>query len=113
MNQNLAFQQRMASQLQFNDMMDPKNNVKGIYNPNPALGGRFYNSPELTPNLPFTKAVKMTPNSNHFVKIIPWDHLNKDFVYSTVEDKIFKGKMSVRQLKRVSLFNKLRSWMVF
>lgn len=79
-----------------------KRNTRTMFNPDPTLGGRFFNAPELTPTLTFTKAVSLTPNSNKFIKIIPWDHLNKDFVYSTVDEKIFKDKMTRQDLKKVS-----------
>lgn len=101
MQQNYMQGQQQQMQMNQMNMYSMQKNTRTVFNQDPSLGGKFFNPPGLTPILPFTNAVKMTPDSNLFVKIIPWDHINKDFVYACVDDKIFKKKMSVKNLKQV------------
>lgn len=53
----------------------------------------------MAPSLAFFKAHSKTPESNEFVKIIPWDDRVKDFVYGIVNESDFDGKMHPLELK--------------
>ena len=45
-------------------------------------------------------SAQKTPPSSNYKRVIPWDHTKRDFVYGAVQDKIFKGRLPRRSLKR-------------
>jgi hypothetical protein len=70
-------------------------------NDDPSLGGETWRVPK--PNAPlsdFNNACKITPFSDDYTRIIPWDHERKDYVYGAVDDYIFRGRYDRRRLKR-------------
>ena len=66
------------------------------------IGGVYQNAPKLTPMLQFTSIASKTPVNSRAARIIPWDSANADFVYSTINNKTFKGELTVREFKQVS-----------
>jgi hypothetical protein len=70
-------------------------------NDDPSLGGETWRVPR--PNAPlsdFNSACRVTPQSDDYTRIIPWDHDKKDYVYGAVDDYIFRGRYDRRRLKR-------------
>jgi hypothetical protein len=57
--------------------------------------------PGLAPCSAFAKACKNTPNGEGGGWIIPWDQLNKDFIYTAIDDSIYRGYMTAYDLKTV------------
>lgn len=75
-----------------------------VVNQNPMLGGTQYNDPGFAPALPFTEAVKKTPDHGPGRFVIPWDMKDHDFVYAACPNKVFRGKLTLAKLKQVIQF---------
>jgi len=71
------------------------------------LGGEIFRTGSLMPFLVFNQAQMKTPESNKFLKIIPWDDELKDFVYGIVNKNDFDGKMHPLDLKKVIYLKKI------
>lgn len=79
----------------------PPKDTLMYFNDDPALGGETWRVP--VPSAPmsdFNAACKVTPMSDDFNRVIPWDHQKKDYVYGAVDDHIFRGRYDRRRLKR-------------
>ena len=92
---------RLAQSYQPNQSFMPTS-VRQFRSMDMMLGGEIFRTPQFTPKLAFSKAQKRTPESNEFVKVIPWDDKLKDFVYGIVNESDFDGKMHPLDLKQVS-----------
>ena len=77
----------------------PKHNLTHV-NMDYSLGGERFRRPlELLPCIPFVEACKLTPVSDMYTRIIPWDNHCEDFVYGAVQDACFRGFFDRRSLK--------------
>jgi hypothetical protein len=81
-------------------------------NKDPALGGEIFTPPGCAgPMSYFNFYCRNTPASTPDVKIIPWDHNSKDYVYSAVSDVDFMqegGRLDLK--KRLDQFKATEFW---
>lgn len=69
-------------------------------NTDPSLGGETFAPPGCSgPQSYFNFYCKNTPDNTANVKVIPWDHNKKDYVYTAVSDEDLRG-YTKRDLKR-------------
>ena len=90
----------------------PVYNSKGIpKNTDPSMGGEEYNPPGCPgPQSYFNFYCKNTPENTNNVRIIPWDHNKKDYVYAAVKEEDLRGS-SRRDLKReIDIYKDAEYW---
>ena len=82
--------------------LPPPKDFRSVNNSDPALGGFQYNTVGFAPMCNFASAVGRTPQSQDLQRTIPWDSKRCDYVYEAVDDKVFQGRMTKKNLKDVS-----------
>lgn len=96
-------QEKPASSNQVYPVPPPKDNLAHVTGGEmyPILGGYTYTlpSPFAAPFSPFNRALKNTPQSSSYNRIIPFDYSTDRFVFGAVEDKIFKKRYDRKTLR--------------
>lgn len=80
-------------------------------NTDPALGGETFAPPGCSgPQSYFNFYCKNTPDNTVNMKVIPWDHNKKDYVYTAVKDDDLRGYTKRDLKKRIDTYRDTDYW---